>query len=561
MNVYNRANGGYSGTAYDRWVEQRGNESNNKSTITKMQHHYWVTKQTVFRKLGKKEDDCIVASDAELDAKLELFRSIQDSCLDLQRIIDKYQERLCNLAQEENAMGRFLKESGKNDKTRAGKMMTAVGKSLSYSGQQRLTLRVPLLRLYQEVDTFRHRAIEDTLQNVNSMEKVRTEYRASLNWMKNVSQELDPDTYKQLERFRKVQGQVRLSKSRFDQLKLDCLQKVDLLAAARCNMFSHALILYQNSLLQFAEKTANTFATIANSFKGYQHYDFCVVKELAEPATKLAEQQQQQEKEEEAPSEADKDKLLFFDAEYHDVETATESTETVKSEDTLSLENLLTAPDQQPQLQGMQQSGQLLEFSTDMSPVQPAVPATTLTFEKSATTGLDLLTSSVDDFTLLNEILSSADTAGHSTGFGPQWEAVFGMQSGNTEQAIDLVPQWEAVFGGGNESSNSDQKTIAQDSASSFLPSQLLDQFTSLHTAPSATGDGAESPVMIGLTAAPQLQQQTAPASKSPTSTPARVGKDKDKRAAWFNLFADLDPLADPDAVGRTVPGAEDRNC
>jgi hypothetical protein len=58
--------------------------------------------------------------------------------------------------------------------------------------------------LLQEVDTFRHRAIEDTLQNVNGMEKVRTEYRASLSWMKNVSQELDPDTYKQLERFRKV---------------------------------------------------------------------------------------------------------------------------------------------------------------------------------------------------------------------------------------------------------------------------------------------------------------------------------------------------------------------
>jgi hypothetical protein len=46
-------------------------------------------------------------------------------------------------------MGRFLKESGKNDKTRAGKMMTAVGKSLSYSGQQRISLTVPLLRLYQ----------------------------------------------------------------------------------------------------------------------------------------------------------------------------------------------------------------------------------------------------------------------------------------------------------------------------------------------------------------------------------------------------------------------------
>jgi hypothetical protein len=96
MYCSSRANGGYSGTAYDRWVEERGNENTNKSTITKMQHHYWVTKQTVFRKLGKKDDDCIVASDAELDAKLELFRSVQDSCLDLQRIIDKYQERLCS---------------------------------------------------------------------------------------------------------------------------------------------------------------------------------------------------------------------------------------------------------------------------------------------------------------------------------------------------------------------------------------------------------------------------------------------------------------------------------
>jgi hypothetical protein len=103
----------------------------------------------------------------------------------------------------------------------------------------------------------------------------------------------------------------------------------------------------------------------------------------------------------------------------------------------------------------------------------------------AATTGLDLLTSSADDLTLLNEILSSADSAGQSTGFGPQWEAMFGGQSGNPEQAIDLVPEWEAVFGGGNESGNGNEKAVAQDSTSSFLPSQLLDQFTSMHMAPS----------------------------------------------------------------------------
>lgn len=84
---------GMSGNSFDRWV-QRSNMDD--SAITKMQHQYWVTKQTLSRKLGKKEDECIVSSDAELDAKLALFRSIQESCAFLQRVIDKYQERLCS---------------------------------------------------------------------------------------------------------------------------------------------------------------------------------------------------------------------------------------------------------------------------------------------------------------------------------------------------------------------------------------------------------------------------------------------------------------------------------
>lgn len=65
--------------------------------------------------------------------------------------------------------------------------------------------------------------------------------------------------------------------------------------------------------------------------------------------------------------------------------------------------------------------------------------------------------------------------------FSPHWEAVFGTQSGETGQVINSVPQWEAVFGGGNDNCIGDQETVAQDSTSSFLPSQLLDQFTALH--------------------------------------------------------------------------------
>lgn len=42
------------------------------STISKMQLHYWEAKQTFLKKIKRKEDDFIVASDAELDAKLEV---------------------------------------------------------------------------------------------------------------------------------------------------------------------------------------------------------------------------------------------------------------------------------------------------------------------------------------------------------------------------------------------------------------------------------------------------------------------------------------------------------
>ena len=53
------------------------------------------------------------------------------------------------LAQEENSMGRFLKESGKSDKTGAGNLMISLGKTMSQAGQQRISLRSPLLRLFQ----------------------------------------------------------------------------------------------------------------------------------------------------------------------------------------------------------------------------------------------------------------------------------------------------------------------------------------------------------------------------------------------------------------------------
>lgn len=192
---------------------------------SEMQHQYWVTKKVFQRKLGGKEDEHIVSSDAELDAKIELFKSISESCIQLHRVIDHFQERLSILAQEENSLGKFLKEGGKNSAT-TGKVMTNAGKAISYCGQQRMLIRAPLVRLHHEVETFRGRAVADTKETMSIMEKERTEYRAALSWMKSASSQLDPDSGKGLEKFRKAQNHVRVSKNKFDRMTLDCLQKV-----------------------------------------------------------------------------------------------------------------------------------------------------------------------------------------------------------------------------------------------------------------------------------------------------------------------------------------------
>ena len=66
-----------------------------QSTTHKLKNVYWITKQAMMQRLGRKEDEHIVASDSELDAKLELFKSIQVTCADMLRVIDRYQEKLC----------------------------------------------------------------------------------------------------------------------------------------------------------------------------------------------------------------------------------------------------------------------------------------------------------------------------------------------------------------------------------------------------------------------------------------------------------------------------------
>ncbi|XP_067094462.1 islet cell autoantigen 1 [Osmerus mordax] len=486
-------NYGYSREYFDRFIQ-----SQDSSVVNKFQKRYWKTKQALIKVTGKKEDEHVVASDADLDAKLEVFHSIQRTCMELLKVIEQYQRRICFLSQEENELGRFLRSQGSENKTRAGKIMQATGKALCFSSQQRLALRKPLCRLYQEVETFRYRAISDTWLTVNRMEQSRTEYRGALLWMKDVSQELDPDTHKQMEKFRKVQTQVRTTKTSFDKLKNDVCQKVDLLGASRCNLLSHVLTIYQTTLLHFWEKTSHTMAAIHESFKGCQHYEFSTLKNLQDPMDKLSAQgsKKKGKKRVKAKTRAGEEPLQTADGQLISIESENPNEESIE------------------EAQSKAVSGKFFE-DMDLRRQIPGSEDLLSTYQEHE--------GERESMALLNEILGS--TSLDEGEFSREWSEVFG----------------EGWMSEGSRPAESQQ----EDEDSFFLPSHLLDQnMNNLQSSISEWAMSIPQPVVQATEQSGANQHPCRPAVRETPETSQNL-------SAWFNLFADLDPLSNPDAVGR----------
>ncbi|EYC33224.1 hypothetical protein Y032_0002g675 [Ancylostoma ceylanicum] len=194
----------------------------------------------------------------------------------------------------ENELGKYLKEQGKRDKREeTGRMMVALGRAMLFSSHQLAAVRVPLLRFYQELHVFAERAIFDCSQTVEAVERARLEYRGSLLWMKKTSEELDPDTDRQLEKFREAQSAVRLNKEKLDKLKVDTRQKVDLLSASRSNLLSHLLGKYLEMLCAYYEKTCRAYTALSANLSTFQHYEFEILTDLIEPSKKVAKKVRQ----------------------------------------------------------------------------------------------------------------------------------------------------------------------------------------------------------------------------------------------------------------------------
>ena len=379
---------------------------------------------------------------------------------------------------------------------------------------------------------------------VESMEKARTEYRGALMWMKNVSTELDPDTFKQLEKFRKVQGHVKASKQRFDKLKLDSVQKIDLLAASRCNMFSHALIMYQNTLVTFWDKTSKTMNHVNNGFKGYQYYEFNYIKDLAAPSKKLASDETKPDKEKTTaasfPEEATNDLVNLTSESNETTHNDAESKKTDSLHNLLDLtldpsepvpllddddEILLNIDTELDQLGGQLAAGGPLAGDTGGLLQGPGPGA-----GGGPWPGHD----SQESEQLLDELLASAGE-GEVGGFTAEWDSVF--SSGSRQQGGDLL----GPAGGAEKRQSLTDQT--------FLPSQLFHNLglqSSSHQppplsspAPAAAAQASQNKGRLRLSLFLATGEIFSGASK---------GGDMSE---WFSLFADLDPLANPDTVGK----------
>ncbi|XP_067844222.1 islet cell autoantigen 1-like protein [Heptranchias perlo] len=126
----------------------------------------------------------------------------------------------------------------------------------------------------------------------------------------------------------------------------------------------------------------------------------------------------------------------------------------------------------------------------------------------------------------------------------------------NPNAPDDFSHEWQSAFGSSGPSPGPVAEAVEPklaDVPSSFLPSQLFD--LSHDTAGAFIGwtdPPKPQPAPILPPQHPEPKVPAIPPQNLPkVPSKAAKGNTQDK-SAWFNLFADLDPLSNPDAIGRT---------
>lgn len=287
-------------------------------------------------------------------------------------------------------------------------------------------------------------------------------------------------------------------------------------------MYSHALATYQKSLLVFWEKTSKTMKAVADSFKGYQYYEFTVIKNLAEPSRLLAEMN--------SKSSTEKDDSLFDvnERKNNQKERQTPSNDNNQKEITDITEPVNALID----ISDDQLDSQLLELE-QLTTIDrnTSTSANTKAASNNAESLVEVSNASAEYDKIFSEFLSPT-SSGNTTN---------DLLEANDNNSFDA--HWTAAFG---NNSNQQQVSTGQadsttpNNTNSFLPSTLLSELlTSMNK--------GNKPASI---------QPLSNAKPKPTATSKSAEKSN-----WLNLFAELDPLQNPDAIGKTAGDEADRSC
>lgn len=127
-------------------------------------------------------------------------------------------------------------------------------------------------------------------------------------------------------------------------------------------------------------------------------------------------------------------------------------------------------------------------------------------------------------------------------------------ESGGYDDGSSFTETWNKMFGDQNQSAAGMTNVDTVESPTNFLPSDLIDSLSSLDpyaTPGSADTQRFQAPAgpSDGATA---ISAQAAATTNGQPGARKAAGKPSDGNlSTWLNLFSDLDPLANPDAIGK----------
>lgn len=103
-----------------------------------MKQHFWTAKQLLRTKLGKKEDEHLLASDADFDTKLTLYYSIRDTSRGILASIEDIHHFMNGLTENERDFGMLLNRQAKEEKEHVSKIIKVVGDTSIQGARARL---------------------------------------------------------------------------------------------------------------------------------------------------------------------------------------------------------------------------------------------------------------------------------------------------------------------------------------------------------------------------------------------------------------------------------------